>query len=573
MPIASDPVDNIAQLIAEVKAYDDDVATAFKDDSSGILAFVSHNVIILPSLAMIVFKSGLFSAIVTLFIIESYKLLSLDSGPPGSAILWVNALWFISLVLALVSALNVMLVQDWIRQYLRFTKGLSSDQDQGHARLILFTGAQKYGISNATLLSSLPLHIAVALFLAGLIIFLFRISHVIATVVAISVGLFGLWYFVLTILPTIDASSPWFTPASWVWWYIWHAFIWIVARYVYLYLNLINLFIPQYDKGEVVRAALLYRALESIKGTLSTYGKNLREGFRGSLVRRVLNIRDAGVDKGHRAFDLLIPRPVMDDQSKLEKLLSHTPPATLFRLFVSTDYTSSITLHSRFYHLLNSCTVTPGTIRLVDEEQKCRLQTCLDVLNNIAKFALYDPPPQQWQQSSSDLLDAVWMDFANTDIMEPLWALWESGDTAIRVTARSVCALFAVHIVRAGRDDEQVQVWLQHVMGQDLASEIIEALLDRPTFDFMNIKSFILGARFDLSGDGNLRSKEEILFVETLAILIYTSNSQDDFSSQITSLIEQMESYDVQNDTNVAVQLRTVFHILQPRPPSPVGDL
>ena len=546
MPIASDPVDNIAQLIDEVKGYDDDIATAFKEDSSGILAFVSHNVIILPSLAMTVFKTGLFSAIVTLFIIESYKLLSPDSGHPGSAILWVNALWFISLVLTIVSALNIMLVQDWIRQYHRFTKGLSSDQ--GRARLILFIGAQTYGISNATLLSSLPLHIAVALFLTGLIIFLFTISHVIATVVAISVGLFGLWYFVLTILPTIDDLSPCFTPVSGVWWIVWHAILWIVTQCCRLPLN---------------------TCYHSVNDTLSEYKQNLMEGFRGSLVRRVPKIRDAGIDKGHKAIAWLIPRPAMDDEIKLENLLRDIPPATapatLYRLFVSTRYPSNITLRSRFSHLLNGCTVTPGTIGLDNVQRKRRLQTCLNVLNDIAKFALYNPPRPQWQQSSTDLLNAVWKDLSRIDITEPLWE--ESEDTAIRITARSVCALFAVHIVRADRNDEQEQLWLQHVMGQELASDIARALLDRPRFDSMNIESFILGARFHLSGDGSVPSKEEKSFAETLAYLIYTSSSQDDFQSQITRLIERLECHGIQDHTDVAGQLRTIFRV-----PPPVGE-
>ena len=149
--------------------------------------------------------------------------------------------------------------------------------------------------------------------------------------------------------------------------------------------------------------------------------------------------------------------------------------------------------------------------------------------------------------------------------MEPLWE--ESEDTAIRITARSVCALFAVHIVRADRNDEQEQLWLQHVMGQELASEIARALLDRPRFDSMNIESFILGARFHLSGDGSVPSKEEKSFAETLAYLIYTSSSQDDFQTQITELIREMESHGIQDHTNVAGQLRTIFRV-----PPPVGE-
>ena len=555
--VGSEPVNNSAQIIREVNSYDEGVVTALKDDSSGILIFVSHNVVILPSLAMTVFKTGLFSVIVTLFIIDSYEKLSPESGSPGYAVLWVNALWFISLILTIVSAFHVMLVQEWIRQYRQITQGLSSDQRR--ARLILFIGTQKYPISNAALLSSLPLHLALALFLTGLIILLFTISHAIAIVVTVSVGLFGLWYFFLTILPTIDDLSPCFTPMSSVWWIIWHAFLWIVAKCGYLPLKVCYRCTAKDDMGEVGQdEAPLFGAWMSIKKTLSKYEQNLREGFRDSLVRRLLDIPDAGVDK---AIAWLISRPVMDDKTNLENLLLDIPPETLSRLLVSINYPTNVTLHRRFSHLLSSC--TPGTIGLDNVGQKRRLHICLKVLNDIAKVALYYPPPQQWQRSSYVLLDAVWKRFAKIDIMQPLW---DSGDTAIRITARSVCALLAVHIVRAGRHNEQEQVWLQHVMDQDL-DEIIGALHDRPRFDSMNIESFVLGARFDPSGDGNLPSKEVISFAETLAMLIYTSGAQENFQSRITGLIEQLESGGIQRHANVAGQLRTIFRVPQLLPP------
>jgi hypothetical protein len=492
-------------------------------------------------------------------------MLSHDSGSHSLAILWVNALWFISLVLAIVSAFHVMMVQEWIRQYRQITQGLSSDQ--ARARLILFIGTQKYRITNAALLSSFPLHIAVALFFTGLIIFLFTISYAIGTVVAISVGLFGLWYFLLTTLPTIDDLSPYFTPMSEVWWFIWHSLLWVVAKCGYLPMKGCYRCIakddvePGHRPGDVPQdGTQLFRESTPINDAASKYKENLREGFRDSLIRRVLNIPESRVDK---AITWVVPRPVMDDKAKLENLLLDTPPATLFRLLASTNYPSKITLHKRFSHLLKSC--TPGTVGLDDVEQKRRLQICLNVLNGIAKVALYNPPPEQWQQTSSVLLNAVWR-FAKIDMMQ---RLWDSGDTAIRITARSICALLAVHIVRAGRNNEREQVWLKHVMGHDDLDEIIRALQasDRPKFDSMNIESFVLGARFDSGGDGNLPIKEVISFAETLAILIYTSGSEDNFQTRITELIERLESDGIDDHANVAGQLRTIFCVPRLLPP------
>src|ERR1700742_3334920 len=99
-------------------------------------------------------KTGLFSATVAGFIIESYKGLQCDSGetavllllqisrqlvdgtnfsepfssgldtdfspftPPTSSII-VNCLWFTSLILSLACALSATLMQKWARHYLR----------------------------------------------------------------------------------------------------------------------------------------------------------------------------------------------------------------------------------------------------------------------------------------------------------------------------------------------------------------------------------------------------------------------------------------------------------------------
>src|ERR1700733_5638974 len=99
-------------------------------------------------------KTGLFSAIVGAFIIEFYKKLSSDSGnqtvallqqishqlpnspngtysdtanqssPPGTAMVWVNALWLISLVLSLTCALIATLLQQWARRYIKTPKSV-----------------------------------------------------------------------------------------------------------------------------------------------------------------------------------------------------------------------------------------------------------------------------------------------------------------------------------------------------------------------------------------------------------------------------------------------------------------
>jgi len=110
-------------------------------------------------------------------------------------------------------------------------------RDQGRVRLSLFLSARKYVLSRATGLapSWLPLHISVFLFFSGLVIFLFTVSYIIATIVAVCVGSLGLAYFALTIIPTFYDLCPYFTPMSNGWWYFWHntlSFVSLVLRWL-----------------------------------------------------------------------------------------------------------------------------------------------------------------------------------------------------------------------------------------------------------------------------------------------------------------------------------------------------
>ncbi|KAJ7696953.1 hypothetical protein B0H17DRAFT_928705, partial [Mycena rosella] len=117
--------------IGEAERYDSALVKSWKADMEGMLIF-----------------SGLFSASLTAFIIESYKTLQPDSGAltvttlslisrqlvataagtdpplqtteefrPSSAAVLCNCLWFISLSLSLMCALLATLVEQWAREF------------------------------------------------------------------------------------------------------------------------------------------------------------------------------------------------------------------------------------------------------------------------------------------------------------------------------------------------------------------------------------------------------------------------------------------------------------------------
>lgn len=170
-------------------------------------------------------KTGIFSAIVASFIIESYKMLSQDGGDqislqpsPPVSIIMVNITWLINLLLNIVSALFATLTLQWSRRFAQVPSVPRAPRDRVLSRSFPFVGTLTYDLDRAVAMTVMLLHLSVFLFLVGLVIFFFTINKIVATVVSAAVRLFGVVYFTLTFLACIDRSCPYRTPLSDVWW-------------------------------------------------------------------------------------------------------------------------------------------------------------------------------------------------------------------------------------------------------------------------------------------------------------------------------------------------------------------
>jgi hypothetical protein len=195
-------------------------------------------------------KTGLFAATVAAFIIESYKQLSPDSGtatvfllnqisqqlsspnsagvpssspPPPysnssfrstSSAIRVNILWFLSLTLSLTCALAATLMQQWARRYLQQTQAQTTLYKRARTREYLFQGVQVFRLSQAVEAVPALLHVAVFLFFAGLVDFLFSIDSTVGRVILGVMCFFGGIYVLLTFLPNIRPNCPYRTPFS-----------------------------------------------------------------------------------------------------------------------------------------------------------------------------------------------------------------------------------------------------------------------------------------------------------------------------------------------------------------------
>ncbi|KAH7091704.1 hypothetical protein BKA62DRAFT_605951, partial [Auriculariales sp. MPI-PUGE-AT-0066] len=184
--------------------------------------------------------AGLFSAIATGFIIESYKTLQQDPSeymamalyilvtrpsdssaqlpPPNDfkASLtprWVNGLWFMSLALSLCVALLSILVKQWLGEYQsRMRSRVASQRQWARRRRAYHSGMSKWKLD--AFISTLPvmLHASLFLFLAGLVLFLVEIDATLAWLMLwVSTSLFT-FYVVVTLLPLWCGDCPTATP-------------------------------------------------------------------------------------------------------------------------------------------------------------------------------------------------------------------------------------------------------------------------------------------------------------------------------------------------------------------------
>ena len=133
--------------------------------------------------------------------------------PPKYAV-WVNALWFLSLVISITCALLATLLQQWARRYLKVTQPRYSPHKRARIRAFFAEGVDKFLLPWAVEALPTMLHLSLFLFFAGLAVFLWNVNLTIFTLVlswiGICIGLYGC----ITFIPVFSHDSPYHTPLS-----------------------------------------------------------------------------------------------------------------------------------------------------------------------------------------------------------------------------------------------------------------------------------------------------------------------------------------------------------------------
>ena len=140
-------------------------------------------------------------------------------SPPTYAV-WVNALWFLSLVVSLTCALLATLLQQWARRYLKVTQSRYTLDKRARISAFLAEGVDNLLLPWIVEVLPTLLHISLFLFFAGLVVFLWNVSLTIFKLVLSWVGICTALYGCITVMPIFRHDSPYLTPLSLPAWHI-----------------------------------------------------------------------------------------------------------------------------------------------------------------------------------------------------------------------------------------------------------------------------------------------------------------------------------------------------------------
>jgi Family of unknown function (DUF6535) len=476
---------------------------------------------------------------------------------------WVIALWLISLVLSLTCALIATLLQQWARRYTETPKYDPLPRHRARVRWLLLKGTKLYKVRLIVEILPTLLHLSVYLFLGGLVITFHPINKTVAIAVDAAVGVSGLAYITLSIVPCFDVKCPYRTPISKILWYPCHALLSFSALCLHSCMlglrKLLNR--PVRRPGERDSPDALARWQKSRGFSIKNHWRFLTEGLEKSIVYRAVETLKIG---DRERFTWLFDQLVLGDKDKFFKFAASIPRHQIPDLIPSIE---SVPFRESLLVLLRSCVANRYSTALPygGDVHGEPLLVCLHAIRHIVKSSAPTTVPD---------LTFMRAHFANTGIMPSLWG---DVDDSIRITSRSICALVARKVVRKQRLKGAVLSWLQDVTGESLNS-ILGANVTM--LDQMNFKSFVIGALLPnyvppqhLHAGGfstKLSTEDAASFNETLASLLgvitddHKYFTTPDWESRLSEEVGRIQRYDRQGAFEIFDKLRSVFPSLPP---------
>ncbi|KAI0758890.1 hypothetical protein C8Q74DRAFT_270673 [Fomes fomentarius] len=219
-----------------VKEYSDELVKRWKEEIDTLLVY-----------------AGLFSAVLTALIVESYKLLSppppdpvlaalqqisvqlssfsvnppfvnstqpymsqtLPPAPPAPRwVIWLNALWFSSLIFSLSAASVGIMVKQWLNEY---STGLFGDSRHfARLRQHRLQNLERWQVAGIVAILPVLLQIALALFFGGLLVLLWMLNSDVAAVASALIGLLFAFTIGSSLIPIFRANCCYLSPPVYV---------------------------------------------------------------------------------------------------------------------------------------------------------------------------------------------------------------------------------------------------------------------------------------------------------------------------------------------------------------------
>ena len=405
---------------------------------------------------------------------------------PDTAIILVNAMWLISLVLSITSALFATLLQQWARRYVQTPQIPPKASERARLRSFFFLGIQKNYMAFAVEIVPTLLHVSVFLFFGGLVIFFFTIHKTVAIAVTASVGVFAVIYLALTILPYILDKCLYRTPMSDLLWYPWHTFLFFATFCLLPVLKAIrSCRIPCYQcQGPDMIPT------QEVRPTIheaphKKHWDYLKNGFQKSIIQGALH---AQVDVDRDALTQLFSQLALADKHELLKVVANIPRDKIVHVMTPPIESGTIVFREPLTAIRDSIV---GTSTGLDEiERKSCLLVWLTAVHHIAKWIFVNFSPNRAPETQlEDLLKEIRLNFADIGRMQPMWT---HSDPAIRIISHSICALLAKCVLRKRHLSEAEIRWLCTVTGVS-GNKIHNSMNNPVALDSMVLKSFVYG--------------------------------------------------------------------------------
>lgn len=203
-------------------------------------------------------QAGLFSASLTAFLVESYKMLQEDNSDtskqylarisvqlesfklssgfvnatrtppppatlfqPSDAAVWINSLWFLSLMFTLSAAFFGIRVRQWLREYMRWNDALANPRENVLVRQVRFVALNDWKVLGSISFIPALLELALVLFVSGIVVLTWTLNSTVATIASTAVALLLFVTLIITVLPICCKRCPYRSPTAWACLFLW----------------------------------------------------------------------------------------------------------------------------------------------------------------------------------------------------------------------------------------------------------------------------------------------------------------------------------------------------------------